>query len=428
MCEKVWFDKTTDLNNYPVEMATASLMFNLTLPGGKVVYVDGLSSVRDYLNIIWHKLKANYTYTFYDEVDAGYMYDENNTTGKLHEILHGKYDLRAIDDYQAGIWKNEIILFGQSRICFITKKKVLSITEQLSHLFPMYVQLMLLIIFVANTFLLAYLMKSNYSATAVDVFRAILGTSMLHEPKSYLGRIIVASFIYSLMIINMYLQSQLNAMLTITSVEQDDIRNACDLLLKGYKVYYRPHKQQFYLGTCLHNNNKFVDHVLECIGWIERDDKVACIEDCEFISFHSLDYEKFNIKPDELFSNKYYSILLKNDSPLYNRLNTLILELYEQGIIQFLYAILKLRYEKRFSTDYKDISLSQLEFTFYLIFIGHLLAIITFIIEFFYKSTYHKILLLYNKWLIQSNIGCLRTKQYFRKIPKFAKFQRIFKK
>ena len=120
-----------DLSGYPLIIPTSEYIFNVKGFNGAVFKRNPFKMFTETARIIWKKIGAEVTYLSYSMKGNGRIYRNGTITDMTAAILQGKYESRAIQDFQRGFWKNEVILYRRAGLCFITRKEKPMIFEYL---------------------------------------------------------------------------------------------------------------------------------------------------------------------------------------------------------------------------------------------------------------------------------------------------------
>jgi hypothetical protein len=382
MCEEIWFDKTQNLSEYPVRVALSNLTYNSTIDEstGKFIEVEAYKTGRQYMNIIWKKLNARmYSIEYFLEEDFGEIDDDGIASGIIGDVLEGKFEALGSEDYQRGLWKLEVNTFLRSGLCFIIKKVYLSISEQILKAFPVRIQLMLLVIFIFISILFLHLLKRSYLTVVMDIIRIFIGVSMIHESQAVFGKVIIW-FIFSFMILNSFLQSQLSAMLVTDTSYNNAETDIYDLLNMGYDIHINRVIEEAYRQIPFTSSDHFFDNLLECLQLMKTKDMIACIEDCTLIKYVMQQSEEVNILYD-----KYYDrndvLVMRDETPLHNRVEKIYNRLFEHGIISYINDLDRLYYKRTAITKVTGLSMERLRYSIYFLIIGYTFSIFTFLFE-----------------------------------------------
>lgn len=372
MCKEIWLDKTQHLSKYPIRTPAVE---NLPIDAAKKGRLKDMVNIRQHLRrITWDILGAN---VIFENLPS----NENKRSTVENDDLDGKYDISQEVYYQRVHWKNEIHTFTQSSFCFLTKKEIVSITDQLLKAFPIKMQLLLFLTSLSVTLLFSELLKISYLEAVTDVLRSILGASMIYQPASKWAKLLVMWFIFTFLVINTYIQSQLSVMLTIVSTKkQENMETSYDLVNNGYKICGL-HYNELYLGSSMFNKSGYVDSTSECIELAKNVSNIACVTSCELLKFDEYDQNnELHILRDELL-NKYTVYLIRTDSPLRDRIQALRSRLFQHGITQYWHGLVEIYSMKPIPVGFSKISLHTLRYAFYFLLAEYLFSIIVFSVE-----------------------------------------------
>lgn len=337
---------------------------------------------RECMMIIWKKLGASVTFVngnLTSLADYGQIDESGVATGVVGDVLRGKYEIFGFQDYQRGLWRDEVNTYTLTGLCFVTRKEMIPVFEQLMKAFPWEMQLVFVIFALLITIMFTYLLRISCVEVTVDVLRVVLGVPMHYKPTSKLRRIIIAFFILTFMIVGTYVQSQLSVMFTILSKYEGNIRTRHDLAKAGYKIFGESYYQQ-YLERSIFNDTGYVDSVPECLELIKTDAKMACVSDCYLLRHIMYENSELHISKDELF-DRFNVYLTRHDSPLRERIEMMYSFLFQHGIIQHLFKMGELSFRKPLCTGFTRISLYRLRYAFYFLLATLVFCALVFFIE-----------------------------------------------
>lgn len=247
--------------------------------------------------------------------------------------------------FQRGLWKNELNPFVQGGMCYVTKKRAITLNEQLSQIFPLTTCLAFLVLFVAIMATLALLLKTSYIEVAMDILRAAIGTSMILRPIDKLSSSIVMSLIFMFMIISSYLQSHFSADLATVFTDDRLLNNATELFKYGFKMYSRQPYFHYFRGPPFDGKVEEVDTWSECVEKIINESTAVCYGFCNWLKYLIVDKD-VRMTEDEFFDG-YRVFVIRDDSTLYNRIEAIYRRLYQPGLIQYVLNDVKYTFERK---------------------------------------------------------------------------------
>lgn len=363
----MFWDKLQKLSNYPIKVANITYIRHMDNNNGEINKKSGkeaMDAIYQINDIIWKKMETKiisekFSFRNIGSID-GYWGD---ATGVTYSVLLGEYECLISSDYERGLWRNEVNLFTEDGVCFVMRKKLASILEQLSEAFPIYSWLSFLLLFVSTTGLLTYLLKINYQDVAVDVLRITIGAAMIHPAKTNLSKVVVVYVLFAFTIFNTYLQSKLEMLLTVEP-SHDALENLSELIENGYKVYTTPYYWQYYSADDYYRKNILISESLKkCLELTKINSKIACVNNCFDVK---MEIEKRTdlILRREKIMDKFNVQLFRDDSVIKDQFQKIYWTLYESGIPYFWFGNIDSIYRKRQHSYFKEISMFQLRFAF----------------------------------------------------------------
>lgn len=380
MCNVIESAQKQDLSNYHVRVAGINLP-QYILSHGKLHKRDGYAFSKAVGYLIWNTLKARVSYKYFSWNQVGKMGSDGIATGIFGDVLQGQFESSIAADFNHGLWKNEMNLLKATGLCFVTKKKIVPMFEQISNIFSVATCLLLLVFFTIVITLLAYLLKMSYVEAALDIIRAAVNVSMVQvKANSNASKFIFISLIFNFIILSSYLQSQFSAILAVPISKYKSMRTAIDLVENGYKVYADEYYSQFYYNTALYGNINPIEDFTQCLAFMDNNDSAACLNDCNWIGNSVHESEKLHISQDEFFS-RYDAFAFRDDSPLLDRAERIYRRLFEGGFVAYALSMEKLMFQSEHTREFRNISLYQLQHAFYSLLILHVIAFLVFLIE-----------------------------------------------
>ena len=380
VCESIDFDKTLDLSGYPLTIPTSEYFFNVEGLNGAVFKRNPFKMFIETGRLIWKKIGANITYLPYTLKSNGRNYRNNTTNDMTAAVLRGKYESRAIHDYQRGFWKNEVILYRRAGLCFIAKKEKPVIFEYLIKEFPLKAFIIFVVLFTSVILFFGYLLKKNNADIALDVLRAAVGSSMIQQPDIFVGRFVFILMMFTFIILGNFFQSQLSAILVTITPRHREIRSAADAVEHYHKFYGNKYFSQYFYDTVLWDKIEEVSNLNNCLELLRLEKNAICITDCQWVNYVLQENQEFHISKNEEFI-RYNVLLVRDESPLRLRMQKISLSLFESGLMQYLIDIEKLDYIVPKATEYQMITIEQLKQCSYILICLYAISLLVFVIE-----------------------------------------------
>lgn len=370
-CSELSFDRTTNLEKYPVKLCRSAKNNN----NSKLA----VSIYEKFTNDIWNHLKVE-KQIFEVLDDSIGIVTEGVANGIIGDTLEGKYDMLMIDDYEREAWRNTLNTFVVSGMCYVTQKRIKSIVQRLMGALSMglWLSLLAFVLSTATTFTL--MLRQSFAENVINIIRAVVGTSMLNEPKRWYRRVVFIWLIFTFMMVNYYLQSEMNAIVTELERYFDHIDSYERLNDQKYEIYSSEYFRQYFHNSDFGKRIRSIGNLSECLS-LMKENRVICIDDCFEMKFTVMESLKYHISRDVAF-NRYNLLLFRDDFPLQSRFTTKYRRLFESGVISA-YQIQKSWYFLRetITEPYKGMDLKKFKFPFYFLFYVHVFALLIFAAE-----------------------------------------------
>ncbi|OXU21476.1 hypothetical protein TSAR_011837 [Trichomalopsis sarcophagae] len=369
-CDVLNFDKTMSLERYPVKLCRSAKHNNTKL---------AVSIYEQFSHDIWDHLKASKQIFEVPDDSIGTI-TEGVANGTISDTLEGKYDMLMIDDYQREAWRNTLNTFIVSGMCYVTEKRIKPIIHRLIGSLSMGLWLSLLAFILSTATAFTLMLKNSFTENVINIIRAVVGTSMLNEPRRWYRKVVFIWLIFTFMIVNYYLQSQMNAILTELERYFDHIESYESLSGYKYEIYSSEYFRQYFYNWDFGKRIQSVDSVSHCLK-LMCDNRVVCIDDCVEMKFKVRESLKYHISRDVGF-NRYNVLLFRDDFPLQTRVATLYRRLFQSGVVSA-YQVQQSWYflKERIAQTYKGMPLNKFEFPFYFLLYAQAFALLVFTAE-----------------------------------------------
>ena len=378
ICRSLDFDKTTMLSGYPIKMCGVPVPILNPYDEKEKGPFKFQGVMGKLFEIIWTELNCSVTQDTISDFD--FSSAVGTPDNMFEDLFRDKYDVHENIIYETGIWQNEVNLLSTSGICYISRKKNKSISVQVLQVFTLSVWIAIMVFFTLMVITFFYLQQQGLSDAAMDVLRAIIGSSTIKEPKNLLKRIIFGLLLCFFLIITTFLQSKLNAML-VTLTQYEPLETIEDIIRHNHSIYASNIYLQHY-ETGVRKHIMAINHFNDCFNKMQTDNKVSCINDCGEISFYAHESVKIHITED-FYKKKYLVYLFREDCPLIKRVTDVFYAIFETGITKHIQDIVGFKY--KVSTlmfqEYKSISFNEIKFAFCLLPIGFFCGGLSFMIE-----------------------------------------------
>ena len=283
MCAALQFNRMQDLSGFPMKVAVHTGLENIRRNGKvELMRSNYYKTSEDISHVIWNTLKTNVTYVYYDWDDIGEINSSGIPNKYLAKVLRGEFECTGSDDFQHGLWRNELNLLSKRGFCFITQKKTMSIFAQFAKILSIRLFFVFVIFLAAFCALYAFSMKISCLKISLDMVRVLVNHHVLTRPKGRLSKLILIYFLANYFFLSNYLQSHLSAIYSTKWTYSMDIRYPSQLADANYKIYTKDYVAQYYFGTKLDGNIESVQSLKDCFNLMISDPMVACIEDCNW--------------------------------------------------------------------------------------------------------------------------------------------------
>ena len=220
----------------------------------------------------------------------------------------------------------------------------------------------------------------------MHLLRATFSSPMINQPESLVERMVFIWIVFSFVLINPFIQSKLNSLLTVSSTYYDNIQAAEDLIRLNYIIYST--KMYFsHYNASINQNFITVESLQHCLNKLLQDENVASINDCQDLKYSAVEDTKLHISED-MHLTRYFVAIFRNDFPLIKRVRIIYNKILEHVLINHLRSLNSFRQKRSpdiFLNERKPTSLQQIQFIFNFGKISYLFCFAVLIIEIIFK-------------------------------------------
>lgn len=370
--------------------------------------------------IIWAKLGANPTIKIYDQ---GYIDSEHVPHGSIKEVINGKYDMGVNQHFSRNFWRLQTYPHSGSGIYalsledrpdvharVIISEPVMYVIIVLVSTFTIislkyYLKMKVALAFEANMKLLlgkfirmrefvTSFGKYTLEYTAVYTFSGIpvryVGSG---RKKWFLMYLTVVSFVVSL-----FLESTLSSSLVLPNSHfsidsKDDLLAAVNL---GYNVF-----GPAFVRELLNDNiTKAFHHerLTRCAKKLHTRSKSVCLSDGFAINKYAKGVDERVHISEHRIENWDYVFLVREDWPLRARVDFLIQQLKESGILRHFFKIKLFVVQEHHAkhskleehAPFRYLSLKSLDFSMLILFTGLVVAFLAFVAERIMRARHYR--------------------------------------
>ncbi|XP_029170078.1 uncharacterized protein LOC114939817 [Nylanderia fulva] len=386
ICINLDFDKTITLNNYELRLNVIEMepfvKVNLSLPDKKKFRGDN----SEIIQILLYKLKANLmVYISNDTPDQLGDIGSNGTfEGLLAPVSDGRIDVAMNARALVSLWKiRHTYPHTRSGLCVIAQAKN-ELSEFMKIIMFLSPEVMAGLITICLLTYAIFTRIVGYIKAGLEVIRLISCVGFLHLPKVDSTRIFICMVFILFININAIFESHLSSLLTLP-VYHRNIDSIESLKDAGYTLY-GPSFFNNTLGDPVLQSRYRIASYDDCKEHVENSSTAVCVGDCYHL-YYRIKGQK-NLIKSRMLREMIQSYVTREDWPLYQRLNDIIQQMMQAGLIkksrdEVLSGIQRQR--KRTTALYRKgfhvMLLKQLAFSFYFLVFGYAVAIVIFALE-----------------------------------------------
>ncbi|XP_070151123.1 uncharacterized protein [Polyergus mexicanus] len=384
-CADLDFDKTLTLDGYEIRLNAVEMKpfikVNLSLPEEDQFRGDNSEIIK----VLLQKLKAYLLIILSQEsiYTLGGIGPNGTFEGLMAPLSEGRIDIAMNTRILSSMWKVRYTYpHSRSGACVIAqpKKPISEFMKIVTFLSPM---VMVGVIGICLLIYVIFTRSLGYIEAGLEVIRLMICVGILHLPQINSTRIFICMVLILFLNINALFQSHLSSLLTVP-VYYRDIDSLTSLKKAGYTLYGAKIFKDMIDDPVLKSRYKLVSYK-DCKEHVENSSTAVCVGDC----YHMY----YRIKGQDLIKSRMLipmiqSYVTREDWPLYNRVNDIIQQMMQTGLIKKprddILLEIKREREKKIASkkkSFKVMLLKQLAFIFYILGFGYACAIIIFALE-----------------------------------------------
>ncbi|KAL6437790.1 hypothetical protein ACFW04_004267 [Cataglyphis niger] len=383
-CIDLDFDKTTTLDGYEIRLNAVEMepFIKVNLSLSRLDKFRGDNS--EIVKIFLQKLKAHLMITLsHDTIyTLGGIGPNGTFEGLMAPLSEGRVDIAMNTRALFTMWKVRYTYpHSRSGVCVIAqpKKPISEFTKIVTFLSP---EVMMGVIAICVLIYVIFMQSLGYIEAGLEVIRLMICVGILHLPKIDSTRIFICMVLILFLNINALFQSHLSSLLTVP-IYYRDIDTMTSLKKAGYTFYGPRFFKDMISDPVLKSRYKLVSYE-DCKEHVENSSTAVCVGDCYHLYYR--------IKGQDLIRSKMLlpmiqSYVTREDWPLYNRVNDIIQQMMQAGLIKKSRddVLLEIKRERQRRASMKKsfnvMLLKQLAFSFYFLGFGYACAIIIFALE-----------------------------------------------
>ncbi|RLZ02186.1 Ionotropic receptor 117 [Cephus cinctus] len=393
LCRDLIFDKTRTLDGYHVRVDAMKLIPTMTFDDNET----GLDTLAGedgmIIKELWRALNGTVIMSYERELminRLGFIDPDGTGYGMLGDVAVGRQDMGGNSRYAMVKWNYELTQpHAISGWCILSKHRgyLTQVTKIISFFRPEIVMALFAVCLLTFIKLNVFLGQGFFPAL-LNILRIILAVSVPRLPKSNAAKIYLYCVSLLFLIFNAIFQGHMASLLTVL-ISNSNIDNFEDLKknklslfgFSGFKEFIDdPEVLKLYLGS---GSFGCVNEILKnaSTGWLGD-----CLHLTNFMHKGGSDpNNKIHISPQ--IKTLAYSFAVRSDWPLFNRINIVIQRLREAGLIELWRkqsmekVYFEVMVEESEKGTVKVLNISDLTFSFQILFIGYIVASITFILE-----------------------------------------------
>ena len=373
ICKDLDFDKTKDLGGYEIQGST---------------YTSDINTDSSKLNLE-NMIEFNGIY-------ARYLFRALNAKAKI-SVYQPSTEISAIMDSEfdihLNVWSQQDNLnasmtypYGVSGLVSITQNRgQLSQIVKLLHVLDYSSRFVVVIIFFVTFIFFKFFLRQSVTPACMNIVRLICNAAVPNLPNNVATRIYLSGLFMFMLTLQAIYQGKLASLLTkeeaLPNVDTlEDLANF-DYTIYGYKALAPLFKKFNYSG-------RFVPlERFDCEEYVLSNAGAACVMTWSYAVDSAA---KFNLHASKnKLMNMTMVYLIRKDWPVEERLNTVILRLFEANILEYVrtkkprLTISKLKYNEKEKSNqrFQAITLKELAFAFAILGIGLAFSTVIFIVE-----------------------------------------------
>ncbi|XP_016844713.1 uncharacterized protein LOC107982050 [Nasonia vitripennis] len=361
-CNNLFFDKSKNLHgtNLKVALKRTSITnhYNSTMSGYKRFTSPGFSLIASVL----HRMNATVTVKFSDT--HGFISPFGEPQSLLNDLISGTVLLIMNIRFLRHYWNFQVHSFHAETVAIVSLKKQITLFEKLGNVglnFFIY----LFISSLAFTVSLKYILEQSISLAALNYLRICLGISYATVPRHAVKRILLILLIIFAFVFNSCLLSLLTA-LESSSNRVPVIDSYEDLIKSNSVIYGVDSLKELIWQKDVRDRFRAVKETGNCFDrLLKGDSSIACAGSRFHIGYFGSESELFHVSKLNLV-NSGHSYLIAEDSPLFSKIQWLLLKMSEGGFVDLMFTREACYRHFRYSENYtvESVGLENLHHVF----------------------------------------------------------------
>ncbi|KAJ8679675.1 hypothetical protein QAD02_015462 [Eretmocerus hayati] len=340
-CKELFFDKTSNLDGYPVKLIASprptefSLSVNSPSSYQPWITLDSFDGGNaKILRSLWSHVKARALVNL--ALDEGYLDEHKRPQGLINQLVRqGSYDMGANLRFQRDFWRLQTYPHLVEGMCAISPRQTTFESRSIVGHLPLNQLLIGLCLSWLAGILVSLLSGRSIAESLVEVLRALLGQSVNFKPKSTWRRLVFLLAIIASLGANVYFGGVLSSFL-VSGPDSGEIDSLEDLEKSGYLVVGEMSYREF-----LDFNEELQQRFVDVKSVVELE-KLAATDRMSFLCYCSSDVASSygnRLQYQVYLSNSLYTshlvYIVREDWPLLNRVNSILERLRDGGLAEF---------------------------------------------------------------------------------------------
>ncbi|XP_067209091.1 uncharacterized protein [Linepithema humile] len=384
ICNNLDFDKTDNLKNYLVRLNAVEvkpfIKVNLSAPDLEKFLGDNSEIIK----ILLFKIQASLNVMLYNATPyaLGGIGPNGTFEDMMAPISDGEVDIGMNTRSLFVLWKVKYTYpHTKSGVCVVTQP-VATISEFTRLITFMSPGVIMGLIMICLLIYIIFVKNDGYVKAGLQVIRLMVCVGVFRPPEVNSTRIFLCMALILFLNISALFQSHLSSLLTLP-IYVRDIDSVEGLKRAGYTIYGPANLKSFLGDPVL--ESRFVGVTYdECRQHVENSSTAACLGDC-FHMYYRFQGGRFTMS--RTLREVIQSYVTREDWPLYNQVDHIIQLMSQAGLILKTQreSLLEITRRRKKSLarrkGFKVMLPKQLAFSFYFLILGHVFAIIVFILE-----------------------------------------------
>ena len=372
-CDNFDFDKTKNLDKYHIRIGSTKL---LATKQERLKRDIAHFSQRDLkiLSLILKRLNAVATLKYYKSF--GFVAN-NRPVGFLKDISTGTIDFVGTQMFTRNYWKMMTYAIGSGGVCIVARMYPVPFAKRFMSIFTLQVWLCFILTGFLSIIIFKCIIHESLAESSMEFLRIFFATPSLRSPTGSRGRFFLVNILYLIFLINLYIQSRLNAIQTAPDYTPA-IDSSDDLIQSNLPIYGTAHHREYVYHTELRERFLEIPDIRTCLKGLVDGEKLACLAHTDVLK--KTDYVKDEIyKARNNLLDGPTAFTFVEDWPLAAKVNMLLLRINEMGIY-WLYSEKRVRNNDNKAAE-QNIDMKQMTFCFLIFFCGCVLSVCTLFAE-----------------------------------------------